>query len=181
MTRTPANRTKPEIPRGCTSEPDQDIDVEAVARNRGRWRLSGRAQGSSEPATAKVGLFFASCASRRAFSGCSSFPTTFAWNSPTGCRCETGLLWFNTLLLILAASPFSLRANAARPNDAKKVKVGVIAGGMTSIAFIAGQLFAWRQLIDRAFFDAEPGEFEFFYLITALHGLHVLGWPVGLG
>src|SRR5690606_37080423 len=43
------------------------------------------------------------------------------------------------------------------------------------VAFLVGQLLAWRQLNGLGAFDISNPAIAFFYLITALHGLHLLG------
>lgn len=88
---------------------------------------------------------------------------------------ESNLLWFNTLALILASiamqwAVFSL--NQGRMGD---VKLGISAGAIASLVFLAGQLLAWRQLMDMGYFKATNPAIAFFVLITALHGLHIVG------
>jgi cytochrome c oxidase subunit 3 len=43
------------------------------------------------------------------------------------------------------------------------------------MAFLVGQLIVWRQLNAAGFFLATSAATAFFYLFTAVHGLHVLG------
>lgn len=43
------------------------------------------------------------------------------------------------------------------------------------IAFIAGQLLAWRELAERGVYLATDPSAAFFYILTAAHGLHLLG------
>jgi len=50
-----------------------------------------------------------------------------------------------------------------------------------AIGFVLGQLVLWQQLTARGFaVDANPAN-SFFYLITALHGLHLIGGIVVWG
>lgn len=61
------------------------------------------------------------------------------------------------------------------------VRLGLATAGLTALAFLIGQLIAWRQLTDDGYLlDSNPAN-SFFYLITAMHGLHILGGLVGLG
>jgi cytochrome c oxidase subunit 3 len=55
------------------------------------------------------------------------------------------------------------------------VRNGLIAGGLFSFSFLAGQLWAWQQLNAAGYFLAANPANAFFYLLTALHGLHLLG------
>jgi cytochrome c oxidase subunit 3 len=70
---------------------------------------------------------------------------------------------------------------AARQGSIEAVRGGVLAGGVTALLFLAGQLLAWRQLTAEGFYLAANPANAFFYLITALHGLHVAGGLVALG
>ena len=44
-----------------------------------------------------------------------------------------------------------------------------------TVAFIAGQLLAWNQLLDAGFYVWGNPAIAFFYLFTGLHALHLLG------
>lgn len=48
------------------------------------------------------------------------------------------------------------------------------------LAFLIGQLLAWKQLADQGLFLATNPSSAFFYILTALHGLHLLGGLCGL-
>ena len=57
---------------------------------------------------------------------------------------------------------------------------GLIAGGLFAFTFLVGQLFAWQQLNAAGYFlSANPAN-AFFYLLTGVHGLHLLGGLVAL-
>ena len=61
------------------------------------------------------------------------------------------------------------------------VRLGLVTAGLTAIGFLVGQLFAWRILADEGFLLSSNPANSFFYLITGLHGLHILGGLAGLG
>ena len=61
------------------------------------------------------------------------------------------------------------------------VSVGLCAGGVAAVAFLVGQLLAWQQLSAAGYFVAANPANCFFYLITGVHGLHLLGGLVALG
>ena len=88
---------------------------------------------------------------------------------------EPNLLWLNTAILVLASVAFQLTRNAAKRGRRLTVKVGLIVGGVCTILFLSGQLLAWQQLNAGGFFMAGNPANSFFYLLTALHGLHLLG------
>ena len=91
------------------------------------------------------------------------------------------LLWFNTGVLVLSSVTLQLAQVAARYEDRDVVIAGLLAGGVSAVTFLAGQLLAWQELRNAGYFlTANPAN-SFFYLITGLHGLHLLGGLVGLG
>ena len=88
---------------------------------------------------------------------------------------EPNLLWLNTAVLVLASVAFQLTRGAARRGQPLKIKVGLLVGGACTILFLLGQLMAWQQLNASGFFMTANPANSFFYLLTALHGLHLLG------
>jgi cytochrome c oxidase subunit 3 len=46
--------------------------------------------------------------------------------------------------------------------------------------FLTGQIVAWRNLVDQGITLASGPSGSFFYLLTAMHGLHLLGGLAGL-
>lgn len=91
------------------------------------------------------------------------------------------LLWLNTGVLILSSLALHWAQVAARRGEIDGVRTGLLAGGASILAFLAGQLLAWKQLTAAGYYlTANPAN-SFFYLLTAAHGLHLLGGLVALG
>jgi len=90
------------------------------------------------------------------------------------------VLWFNTGLLILSSVALQYAQVAARKGRMEGVGDGLIVGGLFAFAFLIGQLFAWQQLNAAGYFLAANPANAFFYLLTGLHGLHLLGGLVVL-
>lgn len=77
-------------------------------------------------------------------------------------------LWLSTGLLVTGSV---LLARAARRGE----QVALIGAGVCALVFVASQLWAWQALADaRVSFTGNPAA-SFFYLLTAMHGLHVAG------
>jgi len=91
------------------------------------------------------------------------------------------LLWFNTGVLVLSSVALHWAYLAARRNDIDGVIVGLCGGAASAVTFLVGQLLAWRQLSVAGYFVASNPANSFFYLITAVHGLHLMGGLVALG
>ena len=85
------------------------------------------------------------------------------------------LLWLNTAILILSSVALQWARTSARHQQADRVRRGLLAGGALAFAFLVGQFLVWQQLGSLGYFvDTNPSN-SFFYLITGLHGLHLLG------
>jgi cytochrome c oxidase subunit 3 len=85
------------------------------------------------------------------------------------------VLWLNTAVLILASLAMQRTRNAARREQPGRVKSGMIAAGVLTFGFLAGQLWAWQQMDAAGYFLAANPAYSFFFLLTAVHGLHLLG------
>jgi cytochrome c oxidase subunit 3 len=90
-------------------------------------------------------------------------------------------LWANTAILILSSVFFQRARLAARREQMDRVAVGLLAAGFFSFAFLAGQLTVWKQLADAGYFLTTNPANSFFYLLTTVHGLHLLGGLVAWG
>jgi cytochrome c oxidase subunit III len=91
------------------------------------------------------------------------------------------LLWFNTGVLVTSSIALQWAYMAARRNDMDGVIISLLAGGVSAVIFLVGQLLAWHQLSIAGYFVASNPANSFFYLITAMHGLHLMGGLVALG
>ena len=103
------------------------------------------------------------------------------------------ILWLNTAL-ILASSVTLERARRNHSRGGTGAEHGVLAlPGPVSrtttwinatlafgLLFLAGQLVAWRQLAGQGLYLATNPSSAFFYILTALHGLHLAGGLAGL-
>lgn len=88
---------------------------------------------------------------------------------------EPRVLWANTGVLVLASVAMQWALNAARKDNIATTRTGLMLGGALTFVFLGGQLLAWRQLEAAGLFMQSNPATAFFYLLTALHGLHVLG------
>lgn len=85
------------------------------------------------------------------------------------------VLWLNTGVLILASAAMQWTRTSARRGQTDGVKNGLIAAGGFTLAFLAGQLWAWQQLNASGLFTLANPAYAFFLLLTAVHGIHLLG------
>ena len=91
------------------------------------------------------------------------------------------LMWGNTLVLFLASLGLELAKYAVRRGQQKLLIRSLLAAGLCTFLFLLGQAQAWRELGALVFFQVTNPAIAFFYLITGLHGLHLLGGLVVWG
>ena len=91
------------------------------------------------------------------------------------------LLWINTGVLMLSSAALQWTRAAADRGDLGRVRAGLLTAAGAALAFLIGQLFAWQQLTATGYFLTSNPASSFFYLITALHGVHLIGGLIALG
>ena len=88
---------------------------------------------------------------------------------------EPWLLWFNTAVLFFSSMVFVSTQIASKNNQFQIVKNRLLLIGFLAFAFLIGQLLVWQQLIANGFYVSTNPSNAYFYVFTALHGLHLLG------
>jgi cytochrome c oxidase subunit 3 len=90
------------------------------------------------------------------------------------------ILWANTLVLLISSAALELaRRQLARGAMAAFRNLWSLTTAL-GLIFVGGQLIAWHQLrAAGVFLNTNPSS-SFFYLLTAAHGLHLLGGIVAL-
>ena len=88
---------------------------------------------------------------------------------------EPWLLWINTVILILTSFVFHKSKIYSDENNFEKAKNGLLLVGFLTFAFITGQLLVWQHFVSIGQYASTNPANAFFYLFTALHGLHLLG------
>jgi cytochrome c oxidase subunit 3 len=95
------------------------------------------------------------------------------------------ILYFNTLVLLASSLTLeSSRRRLARPGARPDGESGSLLWLRVTLglglAFLAGQVLAWRGLAAQGLYLATSPSSAFFYVFTALHGIHLLGGLGGL-
>jgi cytochrome c oxidase subunit 3 len=90
------------------------------------------------------------------------------------------LLWPNTGMLLVGSAAMGWAQLAARRGKIEGLRNGLVAGGASALLFLAGQIGACQQLAAAGFYMATNPANAFFYLLTVMHGLHLLGGLVAL-
>jgi cytochrome c oxidase subunit III len=90
------------------------------------------------------------------------------------------ILYLNTLVLVASSVTLEIARRSLGSGLGKRFAVWLYATVALGIAFVAGQLLAWRELGERGVYLATNPSSSFFYLLTATHGIHLLGGIIAL-
>ncbi len=85
-----------------------------------------------------------------------------------------GLLWANTAVLIAASLALEAGRMAASRGKEAPARRGVSAAIGLGMLFLAGQLAVWREMVARGVYLPTSPHSAFVYILTGLHGLHIL-------
>lgn len=88
---------------------------------------------------------------------------------------KPGLLWVNTAILLLSSAALQWARSCEHYGDMKNARIGFIAGAVLSALFLLGQIWAYLVLHKLGYFLNTNPSSSFFYLLTAVHGLHLVG------
>jgi len=86
-----------------------------------------------------------------------------------------GIVWVNTLVLLASSGAVERARAAVRIGAAERTARWLSAGLALGLLFLAGQIVAWRSLGARGVLPGSNPYAAFFYMLSAVHGAHVLG------
>jgi cytochrome c oxidase subunit III len=90
------------------------------------------------------------------------------------------ILWVNTAILLTSSVVLELARRALRHRHRERFNAWWTAGTALGVLFLGGQALAWLQLRQAGVFIASSPASSFFYILTASHGLHLLGGVIAL-
>ena len=94
---------------------------------------------------------------------------------------EPSVLWLNTVALVIASILLQIAHGRVTRTDLAGTKIYFSAGGILTVVFLLGQALAWWQLAAQGTYDHTNPAYSFFVLLTAVHGLHLIGGLFVLG
>jgi cytochrome c oxidase subunit 3 len=89
-------------------------------------------------------------------------------------------LWFNTALLACASIAMQCGLGGTRAGKLNVTVAGISAAVFFTILFLVAQFDLWMHLQSMGFYMAGSPATSYFYLLTAIHGLHLIGGLVVL-
>jgi len=88
------------------------------------------------------------------------------------------VLWLNTAVLLLSSFSLQTARRRLRGWDLSSATAWLGGTGALGGLFVVGQVAAWRMLAARGLYLATDPHSSFFYVLTGIHALHLVG---GLG
>ena len=89
-------------------------------------------------------------------------------------------VWIGGAFLLLASVAMSVATRAVRAGDWKGTRADLALAGLATTGFLIAQTTVWWQLLGRGGGPASNPANGFFFLFTALHGLHIAGGLIAL-
>ena len=90
-------------------------------------------------------------------------------------------VWVSTALIIASSITYHFAQAGVFANDHPKLRRYLIATIALGAAFISSQIIVWLELVNRGYYMRGNPYAGFFYIITGIHAVHVLGGVIALG
>ena len=91
-----------------------------------------------------------------------------------------GLLWLSTGLILASSVSFEIARRSLKRKNEQAYASWLLLTVLLGIGFLVSQLLAWRELVAQGIYIASNPHSSFFYLLTGVHGLHLLGGILAL-
>jgi cytochrome c oxidase subunit 3 len=88
---------------------------------------------------------------------------------------EPSILWINTLVLVPASGAMQIARNRSDRDDFGGVRLYFGVAAVLTVLFLSGQVLAWQQVTASGSYGPGNPAYTFFILLTAVHGLHLIG------
>ncbi len=91
------------------------------------------------------------------------------------------VLYVSTLVLLVSSFTVERARREAVAGNSAGLRRWMNASAGVGLAFLAGQLLGWQELAERGLYVASNPANSFYYVLTAGHGLHLLGGIAVMG
>jgi cytochrome c oxidase subunit 3 len=90
------------------------------------------------------------------------------------------LFWITSVIILISSGTMHWAYLAAKRDSLESVKLATSITTILGVAFLVGQFLAWNDLVaNNVFFVGNPSG-SFVYVLSGLHGLHIIGGVVFL-
>lgn len=90
-------------------------------------------------------------------------------------------VWISTLMILLSSASYQLGKMSVDRNDQPRAKMWFIVTTVLGASFISSQILAWLALSAAGLYIQGNPYAGFFYILTMVHAVHVIGGIVALG
>ncbi|MDQ3710832.1 MAG: cytochrome c oxidase subunit 3 [Acidobacteriota bacterium] len=90
-------------------------------------------------------------------------------------------VWISTVLILASSVTYKIAHSMLSADKQQKAKSWLLATTVFGGMFIASQLLAWVELVQRGVYVQSNPYAGFFYILTAVHAVHVIGGIAALG
>ena len=84
------------------------------------------------------------------------------------------ILWLNTLLLAASSAAVEVGTRNGRRREWMRAMISLGVSLTLGVAFLVGQLVAWRQMVAAGVYLPTSPHSSFFFMLTGAHGVHVV-------
>ncbi|HEV7746768.1 MAG TPA: cytochrome c oxidase subunit 3 [Pyrinomonadaceae bacterium] len=91
------------------------------------------------------------------------------------------ILLLSTALILISSGTLEAARRQLKGVSNRAYRPWLLVTLVLGIGFLVSQLMAWRQLVRQGVYVASNPHSSFFYLLTAAHGVHLLGGLLALG
>lgn len=90
-------------------------------------------------------------------------------------------VYVSTFLILASSATYTVAQKNIKLNHQPGAKNWLLATTVLGAMFISSQILAWLALVNRGFYVRSNPYAAFFYIMTALHAVHVVGGIIALG
>src|SRR5258707_15145137 len=90
------------------------------------------------------------------------------------------LFYVTTVIIVVSSVTMQLAYFAAKKDNISTAKTMVLITTVFGVAFMVGQFLGWKQLVANSIYLVGNPSGSFLYIITGLHGLHIISAVVFL-
>jgi cytochrome c oxidase subunit III len=93
------------------------------------------------------------------------------------------VLWLNTMVLVVGSVMLQIGLSGARKGDFRRTKIGFGLTIVLGLIFLVGQVLGWMDLAEEGVIWGKGGSNSgnYLYLLTCLHGVHIVAGLIFLG
>jgi len=90
------------------------------------------------------------------------------------------ILWLSTALIIVSSITLETARRSLKRESFAAHRRWLLVSAALGFLFLLSQLLAWRELVQQGIYVSSNPHSSFFYLLTATHGVHLVGGLIAL-